>query len=73
MQASTASTISPSCWYANNAYVVVGNSVLQVKNAAAKIMQKAKLTAEDLAALKVEIEAMKLVRDHDKFVKLYGT
>ena len=40
--------------------------------AAAKVMTKAKLTPEDLAALKVEIEAMKLLRESDKFVQLYG-
>lgn len=35
-------------------------------------MEKAKLTAEDLAALTVEIKAMRLLSDHDNFVKLYG-
>lgn len=40
--------------------------------AAVKVMEKAKLTAEDLAALTVEIKAMRLLSDHDNFVKLYG-
>ena len=34
-------------------------------------MEKSKLTAEDKAALTIEIEAMKRLSDHDAFVKLY--
>ena len=34
-------------------------------------MEKSKLTAEDKAALTIEIEAMKRLSDHDSFVKLY--
>lgn len=34
-------------------------------------MEKAKLTPEDVAALTIEIRAMKLLSEHDKFVKLY--
>lgn len=38
---------------------------------AVKIIDKAALTAEDLAALEVEVEAMKILSDHPNFVKLY--
>ena len=34
-------------------------------------MEKSKLTAEDKAALSVEVESMKRLSDHDAFVKLY--
>ena len=39
--------------------------------AAVKLMEKSKLTAEDKAALSVEVESMKRLSDHDAFVKLY--
>ena len=39
--------------------------------AAVKLMEKSKLTAEDKAALTIEVEAMKRLSDHDSFVKLY--
>jgi len=38
---------------------------------AVKLMEKSKLTAEDKAALSVEVESMKRLSDHDAFVKLY--
>jgi len=39
--------------------------------AAVKVMEKKKLTPEDLAALTIEIKAMKLLSSHESFVKLY--
>lgn len=36
-------------------------------------MEKAKLTAEDLAALTTEVRAMRILSRHDGFVKMYGT
>ena len=39
--------------------------------AAVKCIRKATLTAEDLAALETEVEAMRSLGDHPNFVRMY--
>jgi hypothetical protein len=48
----------------------VASNILVI--AAIKVMQKSRLTPEDLLALSVEISAMTRLSKNDAFVELYG-